>query len=81
MAYTRYSMYAVARKNHGLGQYGAEPIFTLPFWQLCALKVNCSLFQVMISRMCIVALITSVVYAVSTVQSLDCKLKSPEWSE
>jgi len=26
-------------KNHGLGQYGAEPHYsTLPFWQLCALK-------------------------------------------
>jgi len=26
-------------KNHGLGQYGAEPNYsTLPFWQLCALK-------------------------------------------
>ena len=26
-------------KNHGLGQYGAEPHYsTLPFWQLSALK-------------------------------------------
>jgi len=26
-------------KEHGLGQYGAEPHYsTLPFWQLCALK-------------------------------------------
>jgi len=26
-------------KNHGLGQYGAEPHYsTSPFWQLCALK-------------------------------------------
>ena len=26
-------------KNHGLGQYGAEPHYsTLPFWQLYALK-------------------------------------------
>jgi len=26
-------------KNHGLGQYGAEPHYsTLPFWQLCALN-------------------------------------------
>jgi len=26
-------------KNHGLGQYGAEPHYcTLPFWQLCASK-------------------------------------------
>ena len=38
MAYTRYS-YAVVRKNHRLGQYGAESHYsTLPFWQLCALK-------------------------------------------
>jgi len=29
----------VKTKNHGLGQYGAEPHYsTLPFWQLCALK-------------------------------------------
>ena len=39
MAYTRYSIYAVARKNRGLGQYGAEPHYsTLPFWQICALN-------------------------------------------
>jgi len=26
-------------ENHGLGQYGAEPPYSmLPFWQLCALK-------------------------------------------
>ena len=26
-------------KNHGLGQYDAEPHYsTLPFWRLCALK-------------------------------------------
>ena len=26
-------------KNHGLGQYGAEPHYsTLQFWQLCAFK-------------------------------------------
>jgi len=26
-------------KNHGLGQYGAEPHYsTSPFWQLCAIK-------------------------------------------
>ena len=30
---------ALRGKNHGLGQYGAEPHYsTLPFWQLCALK-------------------------------------------
>ena len=48
MANMRYS-YAVARKNHGLGQYGAEPHYsTSPVWQLCALgpvapiSVNCT---------------------------------------
>jgi len=26
-------------KNHGLGQYGTKPHYSmLPFWQLCALK-------------------------------------------
>jgi len=37
-AYTGYPGKDDKIKNHGLGQYGAEPNYsTLPFWQLCAL--------------------------------------------
>jgi len=37
--YKRIDRPDVKIKNHGLGQYGAEPHYsTSPFWQLCALK-------------------------------------------
>jgi len=40
-------------KNDGLGQYGAEPLYSaLLFWQLCALKVvSCKCLSLNITRL------------------------------